>query len=217
MYPKAKHENHHLPIKRGRGTGRTHTLAERFTLTLTPTLSPGERETSFPRVGNMAALDWRRFRDSMRELFRGNLTPGRTSVWHISTSIASIPTTLNRPSGTFSRSCGRRINSRGRRITGERIPRDDLRIKPLNRGGQRVETSRVGNRRSAGFMGREQEGPTARFEDRLARSVPAGESPTGTGGSPVPPVGGGKRGQFLGFPLGISHSRNPPVHSFSRR
>ena len=101
-----------IPMNRRRGTGRTHTLAERFTLALTPTLSTGfvsipetlirpagtfshsrgrrkagERETSFPRVGDMAALDWRRFKGSMREC-PGEISPvltgegrGRREAW----------------------------------------------------------------------------------------------------------------------------------------
>ena len=35
----------------------------------------GERENSFPRIGNMLALDPLRFRGSMRERFRGILSP----------------------------------------------------------------------------------------------------------------------------------------------
>jgi hypothetical protein len=48
-----------------------------LTLTLTPALSPGERENSFPRIGNMLALDLTRFRGSMREMVRGILSPQR--------------------------------------------------------------------------------------------------------------------------------------------
>jgi hypothetical protein len=41
-----------------------------LTLTLTPALSLGERENSFPRIGNMLAQDLTRFRGSRREYFR---------------------------------------------------------------------------------------------------------------------------------------------------
>jgi len=50
-----------------------------LTLTLTPALSPGEKENLFPRIGNMRALDLTRFRGSMREIVRGILSP-RTAV-----------------------------------------------------------------------------------------------------------------------------------------
>jgi hypothetical protein len=48
-----------------------------LTLTLTPALSLGERENSFPRIGNRLALDLTRFRGSMREMVRGILSPLR--------------------------------------------------------------------------------------------------------------------------------------------
>ena len=41
---------------------------------LTPALSPEERETVFPRIGNVGALDWHRFRGAMREGF-GEISP----------------------------------------------------------------------------------------------------------------------------------------------
>jgi hypothetical protein len=47
-----------------------------LTLTLTPALSPGERENPFPRICDMLALDLLRFRGLMREMIRGILTRG---------------------------------------------------------------------------------------------------------------------------------------------
>ena len=50
-----------------------------LTLTLTPALSPGERGNSFPRIGNMVALDPPWFRGSMRERFSGDSLPLRAT------------------------------------------------------------------------------------------------------------------------------------------
>jgi hypothetical protein len=66
-----------IPLK----TAKNHAKAFKtlylngLTLALTPALSPGERENPFPRIGNMVAQDLTRFRGSMREQFRGILSP----------------------------------------------------------------------------------------------------------------------------------------------
>ena len=47
---------------------------------LTPTLSSEERETVFPRIGKVGALDWNRFKGSMRECFGENSSRGRRNA-----------------------------------------------------------------------------------------------------------------------------------------
>jgi hypothetical protein len=54
--------------------GWKHLGLTSLTLTLTPALSPGERGNSFPRIGDMVALDLTRFKGPMREMVRENLS-----------------------------------------------------------------------------------------------------------------------------------------------
>jgi hypothetical protein len=65
-----------------------------LTLTLTPALSPGGRGNSFPRIGNMLALDLPRFRGSMREMVRGILSPGERAGVRASFRTLTLPHAL---------------------------------------------------------------------------------------------------------------------------